>query len=437
MKVPVLQTFRKKKITHVFIGIDFGTSYTKVSYSYAPNLTAQIETILWSNNDTPARNDRDFSTINRDNTFFKRTILYVQNDRLYFDKPMGESKEIKYFKYSLIENSLKNNSENTKNNFEEMCCVYFLAQLIKRSLSIIKEKLRIPNLDEIKFFINMGVPLENFYEEENKTNQGIYLKILENAITLAGGSKIKASIPPNQVLISNLDSVYSEMCEKKAILNWTANVYPELAAELLLYHQSKFVPDGVYIIIDIGGGTVDMALFQKNTSKNTKVSNMYCLSQRVLPYGIEILHTNREAISRENFQKNFCTMLMESKHFSDVHYDKLKKIDVFFLGGGATEPWYRTSITETRSRLRQGGIPQLNFSQSLQDFIQHEEMLIRKNQRLIISQMLSRHHDDISNVKGLPDFYQEELETRIEKKNREKEYNECYGEKAHGLKKID
>lgn len=260
MPAPQLMAFRRQAITNIFIGIDFGTSYTKVSYSYAPSQTPHIETIEWDNKPEP---------------FFKQTVLYIQNGRLYFYKPTGTYKEVKYFKYSIIENRLRNNSEPTKNNFEEMCCVYYLAQIISRTLTKIKNKLHISNMDEIKISINMGVPLENFYKEENKNNKGKYQDILEDAVLLAGGCKVKAILPPNQVLISNLDSVYTEMQTKKAILNWAVNVYPELAAELLLYHQSKFVADGVYAIIDIGGGTVDMALFQKSTSVTTKNPNIH------------------------------------------------------------------------------------------------------------------------------------------------------------------
>ncbi len=394
MVTPVLSAFRKQTITNVFIGIDFGTSYTKVSYSYAPTQTPQIETIKWEDD------------------YFKQTILYLQNNRLCFDKPSGDFKEVKYFKYSIVENTLKNNAEKTVNSFEEMCCVYFLAQVIKRAVDVIQKNLRIINIDNIKISINMGVPLENFYEETNKNNKGLYQEILENAILLAGGSKIKSEIPVNQVLISNLDSVYSEILQKKAVLKWTANVYPELAAELLLYHQSKFVADGIYAIIDIGGGTVDMALFQKQTAFHTKVPDMNCLAQKVLPYGIEILYKNRSSISKQKFQEVFCSMLMNSKKSMDVHYNELKKIDVFFLGGGAYDSWYINGISETKHRLMRGGIPELKFSKSLDDFIQSEEFLIRKNQRLIISQMLARHYDDISDVKGFPDFYEKELKER-------------------------
>lgn len=158
-----------------------------------------------------------------------------------------------------------------------------------------------------------------------------------------------------------------------------------------------------------------MALFQKSTSSYTKISNMYCLAQKVLPYGIEILHTDKSSVSKQNFQEVFCSMLMKSKKYMDVHYDELKKIDVFFLGGGAYDSWYTSGISETKNRLKNGGVPELSFSKSLDDFIQSEEFLIRKNQRLIISQMLARHSDDISNVMGFPDFYESELnESAIE-----------------------
>lgn len=399
MPAPQLTSFRRQAINSIYIGIDFGTSYTKVSYSYAPSHTPQIQTIKWDNDNDP---------------FFKQTILYIQDGRLFFDKPAGDSKEVKYFKYSIIDKRLKNNEEPTTNCFEEMCCVYYLAQVISRSINIIKEALHITNMDEIKVSINMGVPLENFYKAENKTNKGKYQDILEDAVLLAGGCKVKAILPSNQVLISNFDTVYSEMQTKKAKLKWDVNVYPELAAELLLYHKSDFVPDGVYAIIDIGGGTVDMALFHKLTFGSKNNAYMYCLAQKVLPYGIEILQNAPNTVSNITFKQQFSMMLNESKHFMDVHYDRYKKIDVFFLGGGSNNLWYVSNIKNMTVdfKLERSGIPPLAFSRDIKEFIDSEEMLLQKNQRLIISQMLARHRDEIDNVKGFPDFYKQELQER-------------------------
>ena len=89
MPAPTLSSFRRQTISNVFVGIDFGTSYTKVSYSYAPTQVPQIETIKW------------------DNDFFKQTVLYVQNERLFFEKPEGDFKEVKYFKYSTFCNNYR------------------------------------------------------------------------------------------------------------------------------------------------------------------------------------------------------------------------------------------------------------------------------------------------------------------------------------------
>lgn len=404
MPAPQLTSFSRQAITSIYIGIDFGTSYTKVSYSYAPSHTPQIQTIKWNN-------EKD--------SFFKQTILYIQNGRLYFDKPVGDSKEVKYFKYSIIETKLKNNSVQTKNNFEKMCCVYFLAQMIKRSIAIIQEKLHIANMDDIKTFVNMGVPLENFYEEKNKNNMGLYQEILEDAVLLAGGCKIKAVLPKNQVLISNLDSVFSEIEIKRAIPNWGLNVYPELAAELLLYHQSKFIGEGIYAIIDIGGGTVDMALFHKKIEKSS--ADMFCLAQKVLPYGIEILCKEPDSVSADQFTNEFSSMLMNARNYADVHYERYNKIDVFFLGGGASNDWYLNNIKRTNERFKGTCVPPLSFSHSIEDFINSEEMILQKNQRLIISQMLARHKDDITSVKGFPDWYEAQEKDLINSNNQTKQ----------------
>jgi len=388
---PTLAPLKKQSISNIFIGIDFGTSYTKVSYSYAPTDNPQIHTLKWNGD------------------FFKPTVLFIKNERLFFDKPDGESREVKYFKYSMLEESLINNRpDGTENNFEEMCCVYFLAQLIKRSLQKIQVELHLTDIYDLDIYVNMGVPLENFYEEKNKKNKGLYLDILENAVTLAGGSKVQALIPENQVLISNLDEVYSEMLCKKAILNWKATVYPELAAELLLYHESDFVHDGLYAVVDIGGGTVDMALFQKSTAFSTKEKIMDCINQDIQPYGIEVRKLN--SISESQLMGMLAEVIVGAKNNNKKNHlvpdENFKTIDIFFLGGGANDNWYLKTIKRTPSehKWESLGIKDV-FYKDLTGFIKDDDRIIEKEQRLIISQMLARHPDEITNVKGFPNFF--------------------------------
>ena len=387
--------FKKKEIEQVFLGIDFGTSYTKVSYSIAPSDNPQIHTLEW----------------NSDDKYFIQSVIYFKEDKLYFTKPEKDYEEIKYFKYSILEESLRNYSQkNLKNNFEEMCCVYYLAQIIKRSLKQIQEKNNIKDLENIKITVNMGAPLENFYNEREKPNKELYLEILENAITLAGGSAVKAGIPENDVSLLDLDSVYTELLKKKPKLKWRADVIPELAAELFLYHQSKSVPEGIYVIIDIGGGTVDMAVFQKYKYHPNAPAGMYCLAQKVIPLGVEILNTKKneddKLQSKRELQETFSRMVITSRRRMDGSYDDIKKVDVFFLGGGANNDWYKNSISETTVRLRSGFNPKLNFSYSIESFINSEDSLLIKNQRLIISQMISKTKDDITSVLGFPDYYE-------------------------------
>ena len=219
----------------------------------------------------------------------------------------------------------------------------------------------------------------------------------------AGGSKIEASIPSNCVVLKDLDTVYSEVLHKKPYLKWKAGVIPELAAELFLYHQSKYIPEGLYAIIDIGGGTVDMAIFQKYRILKDRPANMYCLAQKVLPYGVEILESNKTNISKEVFQQTFAQMINDSLKRMDWLPDELQKIDVFFLGGGANNEWYRNNIIVAKARLKDR--LKLNFQQSIDDFINSDESLIEKNQRLIIAQMISKDKSEITNVLGFPDYY--------------------------------
>lgn len=384
---PVFQPFKRPNdITHIFLGIDFGTSFTKISYSIAPSNNVQIKTLKWEDS-------------SYEEGFVIPSVLYVKDNKLYFEKPDGDSLEIKYFKYSMLARSLINNHQNTKNVFEEMCCVYFLAQVIKRSIKKIQMEIDVDSLNGIKISVNMGAPLENFYEEKGKQNADLYKEILENAITLAGGCKVHSELPENCVLLNNLDSVYTEILHKKAISNWNAEVVPELAAELFLYQQSKNIPEGLYAIIDVGGGTVDMAIFEKY---KLNTMGMYCLDEAVLPYGVEVLDKIKSDDIRETFKRAFSEMIMKAKNETHLILDDISKVDIFFLGGGATNELYKKCIVETQERLKNSFKPKLNFKLEINDFIETEDYLITKNQRLLISQMIARSKDDFPSVLGFP-----------------------------------
>lgn len=396
----VFQPFKKpNSITHIFVGIDFGTSFTKVSYSVAPSTgIAKIHTLKWDN---PEYEDG----------YVIPTVLYLQDAKLYFEKPEDKYETIKYFKYSMLAESLINNHQNTNNPFEEMCCVYYLAQLITKSLDKIKKEMKLNSFDGIQIFINMGAPLENFYKEKNKQHKELYLEILENAIVLAGGSKVHAELPENYVTIASLDLAYTEIRNKKAVLNWKAEVVPELAAELFLYQLSKNIPEGLYAIIDVGGGTVDMAVFEKYKYRNDAPEGMYCLSEDIKPYGVEILDRIKSEEIEYDFKTSFNALMEEAK--KKTYLSNISKVDVFFLGGGATNPWYRNAIVNATGWLRQSFLAKFNFKLSIEDFIENEfnEVLEENRQRLLISQMIARNSNDFPQVKGYPTT---EREAKIE-----------------------
>lgn len=403
-KVP----FQKKEIAQVFLGIDFGTSYTKVSYSYAPTTNRLISTIKWGD------------------SFFKESILYLKNERIYFEKPCNPFNEIRYFKFSIIEKQLLNTRINTtKNNFEKLCCVYFLTHVIKRSLETIQSELKIEDLSKIKITVNMGAPLESFDYSNYKTE--LYESLLKYAVILAGGnSTSRFKIPENQVTLSSLDEVYSRLQNKNYQLTWTYKVFPELVVEMALYHESTSIPENIYVLVDIGGGTVDMAVLQKKES--WKKYHLYCLGQKILPYGVEILQKKDGSISEKKFQEAFISMVIDIKAFDGVNLKEINRINIFFLGGGSTNPWYQNTIAKTESILKKSNIPPLDTTMTLDHFISGEEMLREKNQRLIISQMLARDESEIPKILGFPEhFRKQQANNQLQKIDMDERKKSLYG----------
>ena len=106
----------------VIVGIDFGTSFTKVYF----NQSGEKQPLKFN--------------VNGKESYFLPTILYYnpKENKLYFHKK-NSCIVLKYFKYSMISDELITNKSLKANNKdlnrpEVLCSVYFLAFLIKALL---------------------------------------------------------------------------------------------------------------------------------------------------------------------------------------------------------------------------------------------------------------------------------------------------------------
>ena len=173
----------KQKV--VIIGIDFGTSFTKVYFNQDGEIKQPIQ----------------FES-NGVKSFFLSTELFYdpQKNKVYLHE-LPDCEILKYFKYSMITDDLTTSPKLKKNNSsikvkpELLCSVYFLACLIKKVKKQIADILK---TQDIKYIINMGCPINNYINK----NKGIYDKVLAAAYCLSD------KVPIDGITITELFNFY-------------------------------------------------------------------------------------------------------------------------------------------------------------------------------------------------------------------------------------
>lgn len=260
----------------------------------------------------------------------------------------------------------------------------FLSELIRRVQVSEREKPHLRNAN-IRWLVNVGVPVEHFDAPERE----VFREVASVAFAWA------CSPPPGQK-VPALAQSYRQQAVAIDRDSSPASVFPELAAALAEYIRDPNRPEGHYGFCDVGGGTIDGAIFRLHRTSNGPV--LAILSASVAPYGtaavawgvigkldgqrpavpkaaelsarIEALLTDRqvpahlaqelaaqalrkhEAEARGNVQNFVRRFVNEARMKRNVNgytfADPLtgKEIELRFLlaGGGAESGWYRAAI---------------------------------------------------------------------------------------------
>lgn len=395
----------------VIVGIDFGTSYTKVYFNQGGEIKRPLE-----------------FNVKGKNTYFIPTQLYYDkiSNQVFFEKAIG-LETLKYFKYSMINNDLVTSEALTQNNKfvdpkpEFLCSIFFLASLIKEIKRQISEILKTSN---IKYSFNMGCPIDNYGDK----NKGAYDTVLKL------GYQLSMNNLDDGMKLNALHKFY-EQNKNRSFSN--LQTVPELYAEALWFIEQPSTGEGIYTILDIGGGTVDFAsILVKRTEDGEKQTTIY--SQNVMALGVEVLlqfmypqtyKTQRKTCIKQLKNKSVCMPWgWEPKHNQDKKLKKAHEFDVTFaggiaevkerdrklmdtqyskgelpyytFGGGADFKWYHSVITSHNTAFSKANIPPLKKQKVTLQGI--------PDNRLIIAEQLTR--SNFPTIKGFPwEFAREKL----------------------------
>lgn len=419
----------REQKSSVYVGLDFGTTFTKAAYEVAPSSVHTKYSIKFGSGNSPE-------------DYYLPSVLYFDpnNCVLSIYNNTGNLEEISYFKYSMISDALQKNSVINDSKFvthtpkEQLCCVFFLGYVISLIRNTVNSSFgsTVVN-DSTSWYINMGVPLEAHKEDARAQ---LYKKVLEIAYLFE--QKYHGQM---EIGIYELDDFF---VEHKNESNPNINVLPEIYAEVLLYQQYLNTPAGFYTVVDIGGGTEDIATFLKTTDElGEKVE---CLSQNVIGYGYDSISEKIAKSINKTFVEKSKSFLRKRIDFNndmnlqmnvpdEVDYERLLNarkqcrtlfgtcvqrarktredilkqtvsarlpMHVFIMGGARDVTFYRASIEHMKKAQASAGIPFFRDADVFDYIGRNTRLEIRNDQRLVISQMLAQPYEMIPEIDKMP-----------------------------------
>lgn len=363
------------------LGIDFGTSFTKVCFR---DLGAEDSGIITFNGKLG------------EDALIPSVVTIDRTGRLYAANNPVESENhlnIAYLKMrlaNLAQNSIGEND--TPGILCRALSSWFLATVIQRCQNwiYVHETDRIRNR-KIIWSANVGVPVEQYDSPAVKT--------FTEVLGVAWRWVQKGC--PNSDIDSVLDG-YNSARRGLDHRETDCHPIPEIAAAIYSFIMSREAAPGIYIYYDIGGGTVDGVAFDFINDDGERRINFYSGKVRALGvvaltsvlglkdrYAVSAIELQR-IVEREannsrladfglRFQQLVAQVIMEAKHkdwrnwqvdaiqnpyfkpksIGALEPSRMRPLIIFVGGGGSKSAWYEGKIAATYKDFNhhQAGIP--------------------------------------------------------------------------------
>lgn len=339
----------------IYIGLDFGTAYTKVAVQFLDN----IYPVDWN------------GVANLQGQYLLPTeYSEAPNLECFLGQHPDSSPQQLHanLKRAFITNSVSENSIAKASVFLALVLQYVRAWIYHHHAAKL-------GFAPIGWYLNIGIPSDVLDKDKHAQH---YTRLAEIAWVLS-------LIPQAEVTFDRASELLSKPINRNADLREIAPI-PELVAQLAGYSKSASKQRGLHALVDIGGGTVDMVTFNVHEANGDDVfpffvANVKALgSYALLAYRFQELSTQgsdfgsdvqniltAENFSRfsgatlrsvqevdkkffRNFQIEFESMLRTThkrRYPSSPHW--VTGIRTFISGGGALIPGYPEAI-ETSNR---------------------------------------------------------------------------------------
>ena len=350
----------------IIIGLDFGTAYTKIIVRDANDPSAAYLVL----HDLPG-----------ELPWLLPSVVYDNNGELYtaLDKVPENSRRIDYLKMRLVAAVDKKRAKawagHQSAHSIQVVVGWYLARVLAVTENYLKKEIW-PDYGQHSndcCHVNIGVPIA--YEKDSPVEAKL-LAALYAAYTAAIQDGVKAPSP------DTIASLLGKPARLKNVRDY-CHSYPETSAILQSYIKSSGRRTGIYLLLDVGAGTVDLSFFRLWWTKNSNVLEYYFHSD-VLDFGSSLMEllmcqfdntlaledarrykenpsqpcANSAALkkalnaAREKIYEEVMVGVGEGLKVTEpkLHPDRrrqlaiMKELRIFFSGGGFVDNPYRRSV---------------------------------------------------------------------------------------------
>jgi hypothetical protein len=378
---------RSKEKLYIQVGVDFGTSNTKVAYKIIGK-NKEVIPIIFDESLKDGFCYPSVGAFTKDNelVFGYEANELLDNEELSsglrrfkmlvagrYDKRFLEAKTARNYK-----NYLKRFNRDFYQTHPEELSVVFLSNVFKKTANYLKNVFK---NNEIDIRYNVCLPIDQYQESKLLLP---FQKILTVAYQLSKKN------------LSNDEAMEYAKRELKSVvynINSSDNrvfVIPEAVAEISPYINSVKAEDGVVVLIDFGSGTTDISIFEIINLRKSSVKwiwynalnisqGMHKLEETIIKHNpnyllSEINHKlnnvdyfNEEECNEINdFLQNLWTITAEKGWrpiFKKKNYDFWKRhvIKIFICGGGSQSPLIKDIFQKSGFKSVQSKTMDINY----------------------------------------------------------------------------
>lgn len=370
---------RSKEAIRFQVGIDFGTSATKIAYQQLGTRTQMVRPLLIEHSlrHYPSFCIPSVAAFDESGRF----LLGTEAERYLADKPWGSGLRFlklvfagRYKKKDFfdpeVDRAFEQNLQATGSMFSgyrvDHIVVAFLAYVMNRARDALHRKFQDSNID---LWFNVCLPIDHV---EDNVIRPTFEKVLRVSQAVEGQWRDGRSLNDLLVKSRELYQIGESLPAGKEIKVF---LIPESVGAIASYLGSLRVRDGIHAVYDIGAGTTDLSIFNMcNARKSNAVAYWYAARnlpigtqriERIIAHHIKSSGSERNEASgarvaetmtrladpslkvKEQIREELCSIWEKSREVWSVAYGHLMRqgewegdrVHVFVCGGGARLPF--------------------------------------------------------------------------------------------------